>query len=234
MAEATQLSVENSTVDDAADAGRIGGLAAILPTQPASRYDDKVVKALEHLRAQGVSFNDMTVTMLAKEVGISRVTFYSHYGDKRRVVAMLAERTAGHIAQEVEVWYRFAERLTYDELREVQDRILAIMETHRTTLDLLIETSTYDEELSQFYIGIKGTIGDMLGEVILKLRAVGRCDPSLDPSMGIVMANMFERNFYYSAAAPGRPRDPKLLDQLTEAYWRMMYCKHVPSEPKSS
>ncbi len=226
------MSAEQNRSDHGAEESRIDGLAAVLTTQPASRYDDKVVKALEHLRSQGVSFNDMSVTMLAKEVGISRVTFYSHYGDKRRVVAMLAERTAGRIAQEVEVWYRFAERLTYEELREVQDRILSIMETHRTTLDLLIETSTYDEELGKFYEGIKQTIGDMLGEVILKLRAAGRCDPGLEPSLGIVLANMFERNFYYFAAAPGRERHEEVLSWLTESYWRLMYCKHVPTEPK--
>ncbi len=233
MSDTTQVPTDQMTEDPTADEAGIDNLAAVLPTQPASRYDDDVVKALERLRAQGVSFNDMTVTMLAKEVGISRVTFYSHYGDKRRVIAMLAERTAGQIAREVDVWYRFAERLTFDELREVQDRILDIMETHRTTMDLLIETSTYDEEIGKFYVELKGTIGDMLGQVIDKLRAAGRCDPGLDASFGIVLANMFERNYYYFAAAPGRPRDQKILDWMTETYWRLLYCKHVPTDPSA-
>lgn len=203
-------------------------IANPLAGQPAGRYDDEMVRAFDRLRAKGISFTEMSVTMLAKEIGVSRVTFYSHYGDKRRCVIMLAERTGGEIAAEVEVWHRFAERLTFDELYDVLNRIMAILETHRTTMDLLIETSTYDEELGQFYLELRTTIGDMIGAVITKLQEAGRCDASLDPGYGIILSNMFERNFYDFAAAPGRERDPELVMRLAKVYWYLLYCKHDP------
>ncbi|MDP9227486.1 MAG: TetR/AcrR family transcriptional regulator [Actinomycetota bacterium] len=103
--------------------------------------------------AERASFRDLTVDQIAREAGIPRSAFYTHFRDKHDL--LLAA-----VAEASEELYRMADRWWHGEgppaerVRQALEGVVSVYAEQARVLRLATEVSTYDEEVREVWLAI--------------------------------------------------------------------------------
>ena len=108
----------------------------------------------ERLLAEGSSFADLSVERIAAAAGRSRTAFYLYFRDKRDLLMRLTESVVSVLYAEAERWWSGE-----DGRRDLRAALTDILSTYREHADLLravVEASTYDEQVGEFWRNLVG------------------------------------------------------------------------------
>ena len=90
-----------------------------------------------------------------RRAGISRTAFYFYFRDKRELLIRLTEDVTELLYLEADRWYS-GEGDDEEEMREALVKIAALYEEHSALLRIIVEVSTYDEEVATFWRSLIG------------------------------------------------------------------------------
>jgi len=126
---------------------------ATTPKRAAVQAD--VLRATEQLLAEGTSWADLGIERIATTAGISRTAFYFYFRDKRELLIRLTEEVTALLYAEADRWYS-GEGDDEEEIREALTKISELYDEHEALLRVIVEVSTYDEEVATFWRGLLG------------------------------------------------------------------------------
>ncbi len=166
---------------------------ATTPKRAAVQAD--VLRATEELLADGASWAELGVERIAGGAGISRTAFYFYFRDKRELLMRLTEDVAELLYAEADLWYS-GEGEPEAEMREALGKIAALYEQHSPLLRVIVEVSTYDEEVAAFWRAVLGRFIEASRERIELEQAAGKAPASPAHATAFALVWMTERTFY--------------------------------------
>jgi len=154
-----------------------------------------VLRATEELLAQGATYADLNIERIATGAGISRTAFYFYFRDKRELLMRLTEDVAEQLYAEADRWYS-GEGDPEEEMTEALRAISALYREHGVLLRVIVEVSTYDDEIATFWRAIVGRFAEATRERIEAEQAAGRA-PAMPPAAtAFALVWMTERTYY--------------------------------------
>lgn len=171
----------------------------------------------EALLAEGHTFADLSVERIAAAAGRSRTAFYLYFRDKRDLLMRLTEAVAADLYEEADRWWSGA-----DGRRELPAALADILATYREHADLLravVEASTYDEQVGEFW---RGLVGRFVEATEQRLVEEGD-EPGRAAGKAFALTWMTERACYQQVAREASRDDAALVDALVEIWERSVY-----------
>ncbi len=179
-----------------------------------------VLKATEELLEEGATFAELGIERIATRAGISRTAFYFYFRDKRELLVRLTEEVNQQLMTAAEGWWTGGE-----DVRSALERVGDLYREHGLLLRAVVEVSTYDEEVAQFWRGQVGRFVEATRARIEAEQQAGRGLPGPADAMAFALIWMAERTFYQQRVQ-SRPDD---LDEVVEAlaviFHRTVYGK---------
>ena len=176
-------------------------MALSRPTGKRQAIESAVLRATEGLLAEGSSYADLNVERIATASGISRTAFYFYFRDKRELLMRLTADVNDQLYAEADAWF------TGDASpMQAMSRIAALYDEHAPLLRAIVEVSTYDEEIAQFWRSLIGRF----------IEATEKRVGSRATAFALVW--MTERSFYQQLVQ-GRPLDPDDLVAALAGIW---------------
>ena len=154
---------------------------------------------------------------ISAAAGRSRTAFYVYFRDKRDLLMRATETVAAQLYDEADRWWSGA-----DGRRGLRSALTDILATYRDHADLLravVEASTYDEQVGEFW---RTLVGRFIQATELRLADEGD-EPSRAAGKAFALVWMTERACYQQVARGGRMDDPRLVDALLEVWERSVY-----------
>jgi TetR/AcrR family transcriptional regulator, ethionamide resistance regulator len=203
-------------------------MASVEPTEEAplttkrAAVQGAVLSATEALLSEGASYADLNIERIATRAGISRTAFYFYFRDKRELLMRLTEDVNEQLYQQADIWFSGAgepER----EIREALTNIAALYAEHGVLLRAIVEVSTYDDEVAQFWRG-------MLGRFVDASRR--RIDAERDPGVSVAghahatafaLVWMTERTMYQHLVQGEPMAREEIVDALAGIWLRSVY-----------
>jgi TetR/AcrR family transcriptional regulator, ethionamide resistance regulator len=171
----------------------------------------------ERLLAEGSSFADLSVERIAAAAGRSRTAFYLYFRDKRDLLMRLTESVVSVLYAEAERWWSGE-----DGRRDLRAALTDILSTYRDHADLLravVEASTYDEQVGEFW---RNLVGRFVTATEARLVEEGE-DPGRAAGKAFALTWMVERSCYQQVAREAGRDDSELIDALVEIWERSVY-----------
>jgi AcrR family transcriptional regulator len=179
--------------------------------------EEGVLRATEELLTEGASFAELGIERIATRAGISRTAFYFYFRDKRQLLVRLTEQTNAELMSAAETWW------SGGDLRSALRTIAELYREHGALLRAVVEVSTYDDEVAQFWRGLVGRFADATRERIEAEQEAGRATDASAEATAFALTWMVERSFY-SQVAQGEPIDTdELVDAMTAILERTIY-----------
>ncbi len=179
-----------------------------------------VLTATEDLLEEGATFAELGIERIATRAGISRTAFYFYFRDKRELLVRLTEEVNQQLMTAAEGWWTGGE-----DVRSALERVGDLYREHGLLLRAVVEVSTYDEEVAQFWRGQVGRFVEATRARIEAEQQAGRGLPGPADAMAFALIWMAERTFYQQRVQ-SRPDD---LDEVVEAlaviFHRTVYGK---------
>jgi AcrR family transcriptional regulator len=181
-----------------------------------------VLAATEALLREGASYADLNIERIATRAGISRTAFYFYFRDKRELLMRLTEDVNELLYQQADIWFSGAGE-PEPEIREALTNIAALYAEHGVLLSAIVEVSTYDDEVAQFWRGMLGRFVDASRRRIEAERATGASVAGHAHATAFALVWMTERTMYQHLVQ-GEPiaRD-EMVDALAGIWLRSVY-----------
>jgi AcrR family transcriptional regulator len=193
---------------------------ATTPKRVAVQAD--VLRATEELLSAGASWSELGVERIAGGAGISRTAFYFYFRDKRELLMRLTEDVAEQLYAEADRWYS-GEGDPEDEMREALVKIAALYDQHSPLLRVIVEVSTYDEEVAEFWRSVLGRFIEATRQRIELEQQAGKAPASPASATAFALVWMTERTFYQQVVQePPFSRD-ELVEALVGVWMRGVY-----------
>ena len=161
----------------------------------ARRCRRRCSKATEELLSEGASFADLGIERIATRAGISRTAFYFYFADKRELLMRLTEDVTELLLEQADIWWSGAGD-PEAQLRVALTNIAGLYDEHAVLLRAVVEVSTYDEEVAQFWRALIGQFVDATERRIEHERADGRSTCPDPGATAFALTWMIERTFY--------------------------------------
>jgi AcrR family transcriptional regulator len=192
------------------------------PTAKRAAVQRAVLEATEALLAEGASYADLNIERIANRAGISRTAFYFYFRDKRELLMRLTEDVSELLYQQADIWFSGAGD-PEPEMREALTNIAAVYSAHGVLLRAIVEVSTYDEEVAQFWRGLTGRFVDASRRRIEAEHEAGRAAAEHPHASAFALCWMTERTVYeHLVQGEPFPR-AELVDALVGIWLRSVY-----------
>lgn len=183
-----------------------------------------VLAATEELLAEGASFADLNIEKIATRAGISRTAFYFYFKDKRELLVRLTEDITVQLYEQADVWFS-GEGDPREEVRAALQSIADLYSTHASLMRVIVEVSTYEEEVAVFWRGLLERFIVATADRLRAEQAAGNA-PEADPdSTAFALVWMCERALYQQLVQ-GERFDMALLARSLEAIWMRAIYAH--------
>jgi AcrR family transcriptional regulator len=179
-----------------------------------------VLRATEELLAEGASFAELGIERIATKAGISRTAFYFYFRDKRELLVRLTEDVNAELMTAAATWWSGA-----GELRAALRAIAELYRAHGALLRAVVEVSTYDDEVAQFWRGLVGRFADATRQRIEAEQAAGRASGGVASAGATAFALtwMVERSFYQQVVQDEPVDTDELVDAMATIFERTVY-----------
>jgi AcrR family transcriptional regulator len=196
---------------------------ATTPKRAAVQAD--VLRATEQLLGEGTSWADLGVERIATTAGISRTAFYFYFRDKRELLMRLTEDVTELLYLEAERWYA-GDGDPEEEIREALLKIGVVYAEHEALLRVIVEVSTYDEEVARFWRSLIARFVEATRVTIEKEQAAGKAPDYPAEATAFALVWMVERLLYQWTVQEELPfsRDDA-FESLVRIWMRTVYAQ---------
>lgn len=182
--------------------------------------EQRILEGTTRLLDAGASLAGLSINRIAEESGVSRATFYLHFGDKRALITRLAERELREFVVVTEPFVSNPDA-GRAELAVVVTNLTAMWRAHAGVLSSLIEMAEYDAESREAWQGVMHATAAQLVPAIRQRR------PDLDEAMVLNTAEILawagERSMHQMI---GRDSDDRraadVAAAFTDVLWRIV------------
>jgi AcrR family transcriptional regulator len=181
-----------------------------------------VLDATEALLSEGASYADLNIERIATRAGISRTAFYFYFRDKRELLMRLTEDVNELLYQQADIWFSGA-GAPEPEIREALTNIAALYAEHGVLLRAIVEVSTYDDEVAQFWRGMLGRFVDASRRRIDAEQEVGLSVARGAQSTAFALCWMTERTMYQHLVQGGPMTADEMVDALVGIWLHSVY-----------
>jgi AcrR family transcriptional regulator len=197
------------------------GEDAPLTTKRAA-VQEAVLAATEALLSEGGSYADLNIERIATRAGISRTAFYFYFRDKRELLMRLTEDVNEQLYQQADIWFSGAGE-PEQEIREALTNIAALYAEHGVLLRAIVEVSTYDDEVAQFWRGMLGRFVDASRRRIDAERDAGVSVAGHAHATAFALVWMTERTMYQHLVQGEPMAREEIVDALAGIWLRSVY-----------
>jgi AcrR family transcriptional regulator len=191
-------------------------------TEKRAAVEAAVLEATESLLVGGRSYADLTIEDIARGAGISRTAFYFYFRDKRELLMRLTEEVNELLYQQADIWFS-GDGEPEPEMREALTNIAAVYAEHGVLLRAIVEVSTYDEEVAQFWRGMLGRFVDASRRRIELEHEAGRVAVEHPQATSFALCWMTERAMYQHLVEAEPFPAADLVDALVGIWLRSVY-----------
>jgi len=181
-----------------------------------------VLTATEALLAEGASYADLNIERIATRAGISRTAFYFYFRDKRELLMRLTEDVNELLYQQADSWLSGAGD-PEPERREALTNIAALYAEHGVLLRAIVEVSTYDDEVAQFWRAMLGRFVDASRRRMELEQAAGRGVAEYAQATAFALCWMTERTMYQHLVQGGPMSSDEMVEALVGIWLRSVY-----------
>jgi AcrR family transcriptional regulator len=192
------------------------------PTTKRTAIQGAVLAATESLLAEGASYSDLNIERIATRAGISRTAFYFYFRDKRELLMRLTEDVNELLYQQADIWFSGA-GAPEPEIREALTNIAALYAEHGVLLCAIVEVSTYDDEVAQFWRGMLGRFVDASRRRIEAEQEVGLSVARHAQATAFALCWMTERTMYQHLVQAGPMTSDEMVDALVGIWLHSVY-----------
>ncbi len=192
------------------------------PTAKRAAVQAAVLAATEVLLSEGASYADLNIERIATRAGISRTAFYFYFRDKRELLMRLTEDVNELLFQQADIWFSGAGE-PEPEIREALTNIAALYAEHGVLLRAIVEVSTYDEEVAQFWRGLLGRFVDASRRRIEFEQAAGRGVAQHAHATAFALVWMTERAMYQHLVQSDPFPAADLVESMVGIWLRSVY-----------
>lgn len=197
-------------------------MASTEPTAKRAQIQASVLAATEALLAEGVPFAELNIERIATRAGISRTAFYFYFRDKRELLMRLTEDVAELLYLEADRWYSGGDD-PEREMREALENVAALYDEHHALLRVIVEVSTYDDEVARFWRGLIGRFVEATRLRIEAEQARGRSPSMPAEPTAFALVWMTERTFYQLVVQDAPYSRQDVVDALVGVWMRGVY-----------
>lgn len=170
-------------------------VASVATTPKRALVQAEVLRATEQLLAEGASWADLGVERIATTAGISRTAFYFYFRDKRELLIRLTEDVSELLYLEADRWFS-GDGDDEEEIREALDKIALLYEEHSALLRVIVEVSTYDDEVATFWRSLIGRFAEATRMRIEAEQEAGKAPAFPSAPTAFALVWMVERTLY--------------------------------------
>ena len=181
-----------------------------------------VLRATEQLLAEGASWSDLGVERIATTAGISRTAFYFYFRDKRELLIRLTEDVTELLYLEADRWYS-GEGDDEEEIREALNNIALLYEEHSALLRIIVEVSTYDEDVATFWRQVIGRFVEATRMRIEAEQAAGKSPDFPAAPTAFALVWMGERTLYQLLVQDTGHSREEAVEALVRIWVRSVY-----------
>jgi AcrR family transcriptional regulator len=192
------------------------------PTAKRAAVQAAVLGATEELLAEGASYADLNIERIATRAGISRTAFYFYFRDKRELLLRLTEDVNEQLFQQADIWFS-GEGEPEPEMREALTNIAALYGEHGVLLRAIVEVSTYDEEVAEFWRRLLGRFIEASRRRIEAEQRAGRAVADDAQATAFALCWMTERAMYQHLVQAEPFPAGDLVEALVEIWLRSVY-----------
>jgi TetR/AcrR family transcriptional regulator, ethionamide resistance regulator len=192
------------------------------PTAKRAAVQAAVLAATEALLSEGASYADLNIERIATRAGISRTAFYFYFRDKRELLLRLTEDVNELLYQQADIWFSGAGD-PEPEIREALRNIAALYAEHGVLLRAIVEVSTYDEEVEEFWRGLLGRFIDASRRRIEAEQRAGRAAAEDAQATAFALCWMTERAMYQHLVQREPFPASAMVDALAGIWLRSVY-----------
>jgi AcrR family transcriptional regulator len=176
------------------------------------------------LLAEGAPYAELTVHQIAARAGVSRPTFYAHFGDRRELLLELMEQALRPVFEALAAeGPTTGQALGPTRIRPTIALVVAIAREHAPLFRAVIEASTYDETVHGRVSGFADRFIEAAAATIAAQQAAGNALP-LDPRAGATLLVWATIDTAYRQLRAGSVLDDELaIDTLTTMALRTVY-----------
>ena len=140
---------------------------------------EAILAATERLLAER-RFSALAVGDIITAAGVSRASFYAHFGSRSAVLSACLRRVVGEIAVAVDPFVSGAEGDPATAIRVSLQRWVALAREHGPLLRTVSEEWPHDAELRDLWLEVMATFSAGTARVIERARAAGKAPPGAD------------------------------------------------------
>jgi AcrR family transcriptional regulator len=174
-----------------------------------------VLQATEALLAEGAKFAELNIERIATRAGISRTAFYFYFRDKRELLVRLTGDVNEQLMAAAQTWWSGDA-----DLRHALKRIADLYAEHGALLRAVVEVSTYDEAVAQYWRELIGRFIDATRQRIEAEQENGRAAQGPAGPMAFALVWMVERSFYEQLVQDSPVDVDELVDALAGIFSR--------------
>jgi len=182
----------------------------------------EVLRVTEQLLAEGASWSDLGVERIATTAGISRTAFYFYFRDKRELLIRLTEDVTELLYLEADRWYS-GEGDDEEEIREALNKIAALYSEHHALLRIIVEVSTYDDEVATFWRSLIGRFVEATRVRIEAEQAAGKAPVYPPAATAFALVWMIERTLYQLVVQDPPFSREEAVEGLVRTWVRTVY-----------
>jgi AcrR family transcriptional regulator len=203
--------------------GVLGKRAGVHAERSAEQHC-QMLDATLALLAEGAPYAELTVQRIAARAGVSRPTFYAHFGDRRELLLELIENALRPVLDALAA----EEPASGQALRPARIKptialVLSIARARAPLFRAIIEASTYDDAVHDALSSFAGRFIDAATATIRVQQAAGNALP-IDPRAGATILVWTTIDAAYrQVRRPADVPDDLVVDTLTTIALRTVY-----------
>ncbi len=183
-----------------------------------------VLAATEALLAEGASFADLNIEKIATRAGISRTAFYFYFKDKRELLVKLTEEVTTELYEQADVWFS-GQGEPREEIGQALSRVAALYAEHQALLRVIVEVSTYEEEVATFWRGLLARFIEATAARIAAEQAAGAAPDGDGQAIAFALIWMCERTLYQQVVQQ-QPFEPDVFTGALVTVWMRAIYSH--------
>ena len=192
------------------------------PTTKRAAIQASVLAATEALLAEGASYADLNIERIATRAGISRTAFYFYFRDKRELLVRLTQDVNDLLYEQADIWFSGSGKPDA-EMRKALTNVAALYAQHGVLLRAIVEVSTYDGEVAQFWRELLGRFVEASRRRIEAEQAAGRAATTQAHATAFALCWMTERAMYQQLAQDDPPLLAEVVDAMVGIWLRAVY-----------
>ena len=157
-----------------------------------SHVEERLLQAIEQLLDRGERFATLSVDKLAREAGISRATFYVHFGDKGELVKLLMQRLTHEVVDSAGGWFRDGGAVDRQSMRMGLDGMVRTLKRHEAVLAAVDDTLARDPTVAAAHDAMMDQLCSLGRKAVARVQQGGGASPGASAQLADLLTWFIE------------------------------------------